>query len=130
MARVATTDLFLQFIMGAGSFPSTTVGGNIITALYKEAYTVMYGPGKYSPDDSTDSDDMIDISDTFVILQSEASDICDAYHFSGIDSPRPTIELSKTAIKKLNNIKIQNQGFVDNIRWMGSDYNDWDGVFY
>ena len=124
MTRVATTDLFLLFTMGATSFPTTTVGTNIITALYKEIYTIMYGPGNYSADDSTDTLNIVDIDDVFVIVQSEASDICDAYHFAGIDMPKPTIQLSKDAIKKLKEIKRAKFGFIQNVRMWGEAEDD------
>ena len=124
MTRVATTDLFLLFTMGATSFPTATIGGNIITALYKETYTIMYGPGNYSADDSTDTSSLVNIDDVFVIIQSEASDICDAYHFAGIDLPKPSIQLSRDAKMKLREIKRAKLGFIQNIRMWGEAEDD------
>ena len=128
MTRVATTDLFLNFAIETTSFPTTTQGTAVITALYKHAYTIMYKAGTYSDDDSTDTDNLIDIADTFVIIQAEASDLIDMWHYSGIDNPRPIIELSAAAIKRLRDIKLTKLPYIDNVRLWGSDYGDYSGI--
>lgn len=85
MTRVAYTDLFLNFDPDVASIiPDDTQCGNVITMLYKKAYSIVYGAGYYSADDSTDTSTIISSDEMFAVLQAAASRICNSWFESGL----------------------------------------------
>lgn len=135
MARVATTDLLLNFTIGGTSFPSTTDGTAVITIIYREVYSLAYptDPDAYTADDADDSLDLVINPATFGVIQSECSDLVDAWHYSGKDLPKPSMILSKAAIKKLKAIfsrAAKNGSKISTFQLWGGDYDDLPGIVY
>jgi hypothetical protein len=120
------------------SYPTTTQALSVITGLYREAYRIMYPrqPDKYSADDSTDTDSIIDVSATFSIIQTRAETLCDDWFLSGVNSPKPPFVFSEEEendeVQKLRDIADSKSGddnYIDNVRLHGSDYADWAGMY-
>jgi hypothetical protein len=119
MARVAYTDLLLSFDPTVSNvIPDTTQLENIITLLYKRAYSIVYGIGKYSSDESTDNEGIIDSHDLFSIIQAEASRIGNGWDEAGLSKnptevyKMPKMDFSKEAMNEIRNLVILKRGFT------------------
>ena len=130
MARVASTDLLCMFTISATSYPTTTTVGKVIIKIYKQVYTICYGTGHYSSDESTDTLSIIDTDEMKVVIENIAETMCDDWFLSGVDTPKPSFQLDKkqadavaaVMLKKIfestgmvRNIGLWNEE-VDNIR--------------
>ena len=126
MTRVASTDLLLKFTLGATSNPSPTEATAVIAKLYRDVYIIAYplDLDAYSVDDSTDTENIVDVAAIFDIILEEASDLIDLWHDAGLDIPKPTITLSKNAIKKLKSAYGRKSGRITNIQLYGGDLDD------
>jgi hypothetical protein len=128
MARLSSLS-YLSFTPAAGSVPTTTQVATTITNFYKLSYSYIYGPGKYSTDESTDAKTIIDSDEFRAELDAELSPLVEQWSKAGTSSdgvlvPIPTFTLSEKFKKILNQLIIQKVGRFENIRLWNED-QDW-----
>lgn len=133
MARVAYTDLFLNFDPNTTNKPTIANIGTLITTYYQQCYEATYGFGQYAdPDDATSDPETIIRSSEFAgILIAELSKKVQQWHDSGMNSSgevivMPNFLISKQLDKKCKAMyKHATKGTrIVNIRIFGSEYDD------
>jgi len=133
MARLAATDCQFSFTDDATSKPTTTEIGTLITDLYEQAYNYIYDHDDYSADETTDINGLIDSSGFRAVLQICVQNLVEDWHIAGTFSDgniikMPPLQLDKDCLKKLDRMIAKNtdKTGIDNIRFGGSDYTDWE----
>ena len=147
MARLVYGDLFVNFTIGANSVPTQTQVGNLITHYYKLAYNLFYGPENYSSDETTDTDSIIDTDDFRSLLNTIISYKVQRWNEAGKNSdgtvrPMPAFDFQydegkdneernkwRTALANLAT-EDSDVEFIDTVQWIGSEYGDWEGIYY
>ena len=146
MARLAYTDLRVNFTIGATSNPTSTQVPLTITDYYKKCYNYCYGIGTYSADESTDEKGIIDSDEFRTELNALVSHKVQKWNEAGKNNdgtirPMPKFDLyfagQSTDVRNqfvnfLNGAleTNENREYIDNVRLYGSDYSDWSGVVY
>jgi hypothetical protein len=104
MARVAYTDLLVDFIIGTDpSVVTVTNSALLITNIYKQVYSAVNIP--YSADDSTDTKSIVTSEEMFAWIQSHCTELVDAWHLSGPDNYiKPSFLLSNQDKKDIGKI--------------------------
>ena len=126
--RVAYTDLLCDFTISATSTPTTTNVGKVITNIYKQVYTIVYGTGHYSTDETTDSQTIVGTDDMFAAIQTICTEIIDAWHYSGKDFPKSSLRLTildQAWVESIMFAKVaETTGMVRNVRLFNEDLDD------
>ena len=146
MARLAYTDLRVNFTIGATSNPTSTQVPLTITDYYKKCYNYCYGIGTYSADESTDEKGIIDSDEFRTELNALISHKVQKWNEAGKNNdgtirPMPKFDLyfqgrsedvRNQFVNFLNGAleTNENREYIDNVRLSGSDYSDWSGVVY
>lgn len=122
MARPTYSNLTLSFALGDNTHPNSTQAGTLITNLFKEAFRAR------NKTYTTDSDDVIDTEECYMIILSEAQWIIEQWAKAlGRDSQvqMPTLSLRKDAINQIKELTGQiltsTQPLIDNARMWGYD---------
>jgi len=146
MARLAYTDLRVNFTINATSTPTSTQVPLVITDYYKKCYNYCYGIGTYSADESTDEKGIIDSDEFRTELNGLISHKIQLWNEAGKNNdgsirPMPKFDMYYDG----NDEKVRNQfvvflngaletnenrEYIDNCRLWSSDYSDWEGVYY
>ena len=102
MARVAYTDLFLDWTPTTSGVPLATQVTTLITNYYKMAYGIVYGAGNYNATDSdtTDPQTIIRSDEFFGDLVGELSTKVQQWHDAGISSTGDIIKMPSFKISK------------------------------
>ena len=147
MARLIYGDLLgVNFTIGADSTPNSTNVPKLITLYYQKCYRYLYGPGKYSADESTDTKNIIDMDDFRAELNSLVSHKVQLWNEAGKNAdgsvrPMPKMDLyykntdafvRRQFVDFLDTLLETNESreYIDNTRLWGSDYSDRSGLFY
>lgn len=145
MARLAYTDLKINFTPTATTRPNTTEIPALIVLYYQQCYRLFYGPGHYSSDETTDTDGIIDSDDFRALLNIVVSYKVQRWQEAGTNSdgsirPMPVFDLSfdegkdkeerQKWITLLATLSTEDDShtYWDTVKWIGSDYGDWEGV--
>ena len=131
MARVAYSDLFLNFTPDATNVPTQTAIGLLITNYYRQAYNIVYGLGTYaSPDtDTSDPKTIIRSDEVFGELLAELSTKVQQWHDSGINSSGEIVQMPKMSLSKnlrdyLKLLAGRQYDRIANLRCWGHDFDD------
>ena len=123
--RVASTDLLVSFTIGATSTPTATNVGKLITDIYKQCYTIAYGTGHYSADETTDTLTIIGTDDMFSFIMNYATMLTDLWHYAGKDAPKPSFRMTKDDKEEVISIMFkkiaESTGMVRNISLWNED---------
>jgi hypothetical protein len=114
------SDLFLTFDPSVtGVFPNVVHCNNLVTLLYKRIYTLAYGIGHYSSDDSSDAESIISSNDLFALVQTAASRILNTWFESGLSKNTqevyrmPKLEFTKEEIEEILIIISEKRGHIE-----------------
>ena len=131
MARVAYTDLFLNWAPLTTGIPTQAHIANLIINYYRQAYNIVYGLGTYaSPDtDTSDPKTIIRSDEVFGELLAELGSKVQQWHESGISSSgeiirMPNMGMSKELKTYLKELAGRQYDRIANLRCWGHDFDD------
>ena len=131
MARIAYTDLFLNFTPDVTDVPTITTIGNLIILYYKQMYGIAYPLGNYADTDTDTSDPqtIIRAKEIEALVIVELSDKVQKWHDSGINSQgtielMPIFTISEQLTKKIKDMIGRSYDRVSNIRVWGNQFDD------
>ena len=100
MARVAYTDLFVNFTISATSHPDTTAVPKVIIRVYQQVYEVVYGPGHYTATDTDDPKTIVTSAEMFAEIAGLSEERVQLWHDASpptpvnVGQPMPIFRLS------------------------------------
>ena len=87
MARVAYTDLFVNFTIDANSHPNTTQVPKVIIRVYQQVYEVVYGPGHYTATDTDDPKTIVISDEMFAEIAGLSEERVQLWHEASPPTP-------------------------------------------
>ena len=131
MARVAYTDLFLDWTPTTSGVPLATQVTTLITNYYKISYGVLYGAGSYAATDTatTDPQNIIRSEEFFGELVLELSTKVQQWHDAGISSTgeiikMPSFRMSKELKDTIRGYMSKKTDIITSIRVWGHEEDE------
>lgn len=107
-ARVLYSDLVLNFTLGTNTSPKIAQVALIITQLYIDAYSGVYGTGTYQVYNASDEDPIIDTEEGKAIIIADMQDLTNAWAKSfdiNSTTKAPRLRLSEDAMDEFANLE-------------------------